>query len=325
MLKKVFLFLAILLVAIPVFAVEVQIDWSWDLEDKDVKYFRYQLDEENADDWTVVDSTVLSYTLIEEDDTVEHALYLQQSYDGIYWSPSTVSYSEAIQVEEAEDLGTIVIEPVPAVEDVVVVTKLPEEATEAEVVEETTEVAEVVEETAVVEEAAPIVATEKNKESNFDFTVSLAAGARGILLDTTGFKFQRFELEGSVDLGFENIIGPWGFRVNTIMAVAAPYKPDFKNPDTYTYAIAVLPAYFTFDLGPNHTIALGAGTQVAKTVGLKHLSNLKYTNNIVLQAEYRANLSKHISTGLILTLRETFATKNFGEVAIAKLALICNF
>ncbi|AEC02568.1 hypothetical protein [Parasphaerochaeta coccoides] len=82
--------IAILFPAI-IMARSVAITWDWFLNDPEVTYFRYQLDGENEEGWTVVNADVFAYTSDPVDGTVPHALYLQQSYDGVLWSASAVS------------------------------------------------------------------------------------------------------------------------------------------------------------------------------------------------------------------------------------------
>ena len=99
--KKTLLALVFLFVsAFALFALEGNVTWVWFENDPNVEYYRYQVDGEDDDKWTVVDWTVteVTYTL---DVTVLHTLYLQQSYDGINWSES--SYTESELYYEAEE------------------------------------------------------------------------------------------------------------------------------------------------------------------------------------------------------------------------------
>lgn len=67
--------------------------WTWYSQDEKVAWFRYQLNAQEQDGWTVVDSTVTSVA-IETDYVVDEAankvatLYVQGSYDGVNWSVS---------------------------------------------------------------------------------------------------------------------------------------------------------------------------------------------------------------------------------------------
>ena len=99
--KKALLVLVVFFVsAFSLFALEGSVTWIWFENDPNVEYYRYQIDGEDDDKWTVVDWTVteVTYTL---DVTVLHTLYLQQSYDGINWSSS--SYTESEIYYEAEE------------------------------------------------------------------------------------------------------------------------------------------------------------------------------------------------------------------------------
>ena len=90
------LLIAMFFVAIPL-AADVDVTWEWYNNDPAVKFFRYQLDGELDGGWTVVPSDVTSYTVNNLDGSQSYGLYLQQSYDGIWWSESTVAYSEIIE------------------------------------------------------------------------------------------------------------------------------------------------------------------------------------------------------------------------------------
>lgn len=78
------------------------VTWTWYENDPGVEYFRYQVDAEEPDNWTVVDWSVteVSVTL---DVSVVHTLYLQQSYDGILWSESSSTDSEVFVEEELQE------------------------------------------------------------------------------------------------------------------------------------------------------------------------------------------------------------------------------
>lgn len=66
----------------------VMVNWVWKLQDPKVTTFRYQVDGELDNKWTVVDSSVTSYSLKSYDSSKAHSLYLQQSYDGVNFSES---------------------------------------------------------------------------------------------------------------------------------------------------------------------------------------------------------------------------------------------
>ena len=73
--KKALLVLVVFFVsAFSLFALEGSVTWIWFENDPNVEYYRYQIDGEDDDKWTVVDWTVteVTYTL---DVTVLHTLY----------------------------------------------------------------------------------------------------------------------------------------------------------------------------------------------------------------------------------------------------------
>ena len=83
--RKSFLLTAlILLLALLPLGASDTIEWLWHSQDERVSYYRYQLNGEEEDKWTVVDSSVTSISLPLEDST----LYVQASYDGVNWSES---------------------------------------------------------------------------------------------------------------------------------------------------------------------------------------------------------------------------------------------
>ena len=99
--KKALLAAVVLLISsFALFALEGNVTWVWFENDSNVEYYRYQIDGEDDDKWTVVDWTVTEVT-VTLDVSVLHTLYLQQSYDGINWSPS--SYTESEIILENED------------------------------------------------------------------------------------------------------------------------------------------------------------------------------------------------------------------------------
>ena len=95
------------------FAVPVAITWEWTLDDPNVTTFRYQIDGEDPDGWTVVDATQTTYTAQNLDGDKAYTLYLQQSYDGTNFSASATSTSEPLVVEKAAPVDEEASEPVP--------------------------------------------------------------------------------------------------------------------------------------------------------------------------------------------------------------------
>ncbi len=78
--------LILLFTSFPLFSSAVS--WTWTTPDSAIRYYRYQLNGEKDDRWTVIDST--------EGKAVIHSsgrnvLHIQSSYDGNIWSESTVT------------------------------------------------------------------------------------------------------------------------------------------------------------------------------------------------------------------------------------------
>ena len=94
--KLIVMIAMIMMLVTPVFAAQVAVTWEWLLSDPDVKYFRYQLGGEDPTGWTVVTSDVTYYEKTDLDGSQAYTLYLQQSYDGLYWSGSASATSEPI-------------------------------------------------------------------------------------------------------------------------------------------------------------------------------------------------------------------------------------
>jgi hypothetical protein len=157
--KRKFITVLAVLILLPafLFAVPVVVTWEWLLEDPLVTTFRYQVDGEEEDNWTVVDSSVTSYTERGLDGTVDHTLYLQQSYDGVHFSESAISVAEAMFPPE-EEVPVVASEPVPAVEEMVAEEPVPvaEEVVAEEPTEEVVPVAEEVVAEEPAEEVVPV-------------------------------------------------------------------------------------------------------------------------------------------------------------------------
>ncbi len=151
--KFITVFAALILLPAFLFAVPVVVTWEWLLEDPLVTTFRYQVDGEEEDNWTIVDSSVTSYTERGLDGTVNHSLYLQQSYDGVHFSGSAISVAEAMFPPE-EEVPVVASEPVPAAEEMVA--EEPAPAQEEIVAEEPAPAAEEVVTEAPAEEVVPV-------------------------------------------------------------------------------------------------------------------------------------------------------------------------
>lgn len=94
--KIVFITLLFMLILLPLSAARtMSVTWNWVLNDPDVKEYRYQIDKEDADGWTVVGGKTSSCTLDGLDAYTSYTLYLQASYDGKTWSVSASNKVEA--------------------------------------------------------------------------------------------------------------------------------------------------------------------------------------------------------------------------------------
>ena len=112
--RLILLIAALFLIVTPLFAAKVAVTWEWLLSDPDVQYFRYQVGGEDPTKWVVVTSDVTSYEEQGLDGSGSYTLYLQQSYDGIYWSVSASATSMPIVPETPviEEPSTVLDMPV---------------------------------------------------------------------------------------------------------------------------------------------------------------------------------------------------------------------
>jgi len=330
-------FAALLMVAGPLAAAEVDITWEWLNIDPEVTCFRYQIDGEAEDAWTVVPSDVTSFTAEKMDGSKSYALYLQQSYDGIWWSESAVAYSEPVAEEEfveeeafvddtADNAAVVAAESAVAVEEAAPAAEeapaeVVEEAPKAEdaapaAVEETKveEPAPVAEETKAPEEAAAAPAPEeKASESRFRFLIGLEGGAMAKVAN------DRYAVNGGLSLNFENIMSmPVDFIVNLggfggpTMGFEEFLKEnigDFYKPETWDkafYAEALLGTHF--DLGKKAVIGVAVGPRfVLGANGKMVIKGIEddvirdgYSTDlgITLQASARYMLSRRVGLGL---------------------------
>lgn len=205
---------------LPLFAVSVTVEWNWVQNDSDVRYFRYQVDGEAEDGWTVVDSSVTNYTAKGLDGSQSYTLYLQQSYDGVYWSQSASSASQPVVPQTAEVEEPVVTEEPAAVEAAVEEEPAAVEEEPAAVVEEAvTEEEPAVQEPSVaeVEEIAPVTVTPSQpvkEPGSFKFVLSFAGG---VGLNNIGEELD-YDYQAVIGLGFEdmvanNIMG-WDLKLN---------------------------------------------------------------------------------------------------------------
>lgn len=203
--KRLFTLLA-LLVLLPVmaFATEVVITWEWMLDDPQVTGFRYQLNGEDPDSWEIVDGMTSSAVIENLDGTIEHTLYLQQTYDGINWSPSAISTAPAL-VEEEPMVEAEAVEEVEA------------EVVEPEIIAEETQDAEVVEEAEEeVQEEVIVAKADKNKKP-YNTSVSLSgSGIYTFNPVVAGANYDELNAAVGVGVGLNNLLtlGSIGLGLN---------------------------------------------------------------------------------------------------------------
>ncbi len=251
--KTIAIILALMLFALPLFAVNVSVTWDWVNNDTEVKYFRYQVDGEAADGWTVVSSDVTSYEAKGLDGDSSYTLYLQQSYDGIYWSASSAATSapmnppveESVAVAEVGEKTPAAVESVEAVvSEAPVAEQAPVEAAPAEAITE-----------AAAVEAVPAEAPAAEKEpSAFQFTLGLGGGVGSTVPE------KNLRLDANLSLDFENIVksGAFGFDIRTDFGVLLDPRVGmsklfkdfaFIKPSSYDKAM-----YADLMLGVNATV-----------------------------------------------------------------------
>ena len=208
--KLAIILLAVFLVGlVPLTAAEMTVSWEWLLDDPDVTAYRYQLDGEDPDNWTVVSADTNIYEVAGLDPYQDYTLYVQRSYDGINWSESGVSTAkallEAAPVVEPEPEPVVVVEPEPepVVEEVMVVEPEPEPVVE-EVVEE--EPIEVVAPIAIAPLApiAPTAIAEKPNELAMSLLIRPGVMFRGYIQDG------KFQLANSAEGQSKYIFGEFG-------------------------------------------------------------------------------------------------------------------
>ncbi len=95
--KRILILAFLLFLSVSLFATQtMSVTWEWGDRDPEVQYYRYQVDGEDEDGWTVVSYRVMDYKATGLDPYEDHTLYLQSSYDGLTWSDSAVSVAPAM-------------------------------------------------------------------------------------------------------------------------------------------------------------------------------------------------------------------------------------
>lgn len=258
--KKFCVFLVLFLICSPVFAVSGIVTWNWYENDPLVRYFRYQVDGENDDNWTLVDNSVYEVA-VELDVSVPHTLYLQQSYDGIIWSVSSSVDSQAHVAAEEEPAAET--EPVSEEPEETV-----EKAPAAEPVEEKAPVAEI-----------PAYIPKKYLDFGIGYMNSIPNGARPKSLGGFISYSTNYYKTGAFDIGFKT-----NFSLYTTKAVF--FESDktqfFSSLDALAIAAATVAKselYFGIGLGTELTISSAPSNMAGVTaeIGVRYHRNEKFT------------------------------------------------
>lgn len=213
--KLVMILIVLAALLVPVMATQtMSVSWKWSHEDLDVAYYRYQLNGESEEGWTVVSNSVLSYEASDLDPYSSYSLYLQCSYDGENWSESAVAVAEPLLVAEPEPVEEetpAIVEPLPV-----------EEEPQAEDIA-----------VAPVEESAVTAPVKEKPEYGYKTNLLITAGAG------TNVTFDKFALDGAfprfgVALEFQNIVhaGPWGIGLRVdVNSILSPEMQDWNKFD----------------------------------------------------------------------------------------------
>ncbi|MBO4409190.1 MAG: hypothetical protein J5775_00395 [Spirochaetales bacterium] len=251
-----------------VFAYEGTVTWTWYENDPKVEYYRYQVDAQNDDGWTVVDKYAYEVSIV-LDVSVLHTLYLQQSYDGIIWSESSAADSEVfLEPEPVEE------EPVP--EEVVEPVEEPEEVVPEEPVEE------------VPEEPVEIYIP-KN-------TVDVGFGYMNYIPDSAGAKNVGIVVSYSRPLFSWNVFD-LGVKVNLALYANKNLILDIKNTVLTPYVDLMAQASFKvassdiyLALGADASKILTEGTRynlgLAAEIGVRYHRSEKFTVGFAVADHY---------------------------------------
>jgi hypothetical protein len=278
--KKRILTIFALLIMIPtmIFATEVAITWEWMVDDPQVTGFRYQLNDENPDAWTVVDANTTMAVIQNLDGSEEYSLYLQQTFDGVNWSESSVSV--AMPLFEAESEVVAPMEDMSVPEDAMATTdevvapmeymSAPEDAMATTDTMATTD--EVVD--PMVEEVAPMEMSSENSKHSRRYYTSMGLNIGGIYnlneipMNAGSSTYSKLQPAINLALGFNNIIAPnkvLGFGLNldvdllgyvdSTVGFRSAAETFFTENTDFSFRVALTPEmeintkHFVLDLG----------------------------------------------------------------------------
>lgn len=313
--KRASILIALLLVVVAgAFALDATVTWSWSQNDPDVKYFRYQLDGEEEDKWTVVDADVLSASY-DIDVSVEHILYLQQSYDGANWSASSHTVSAAVEDEtlqaaaaEAPETAETTAVPVEGSEPAAEPAAEPASETGVEVVETASETKdeevqpEAPAEEPVVQEApvAEVSAKEAPKAAPAVYPAKSRIDLGAVYRNTIPFDANAHLVGAS--LGYTFLFGRtgsfgFGAKIQAAVYTGLDTFKDLKNISVEAFN-GTLDVMLVADYAASWVdLYLGVGGEVAAP-----LSSLKsYTAGVAAQLGVRFRLGNVFGLGLEVT------------------------
>ena len=270
MMKRLLSLLLILVFAMSAaFALDGIVTWVWYVNDWNVQYYRYQLDGEDDDKWTVVGWDVNEVTL-ELDVSVVHTLYLQQSYDGVTWSVSSSADSEIYEAGTTEE-----VKPEEEMSEVIEVT--PDEIHEKEVVEE-----EVVEE----------VIDEGPKYESFTY-LDLGVGYMNAIPNSAGPKTVGSFASYSKTF-FKAGVFDIGVKANLSLYTSKNLFLDIKNTQMFTYLNAL--ALATVVVG--NCDLYGA---IGPDMGLRFSNDAQFNLGLAVELGVRYHRYKNFSLGFSLS------------------------
>lgn len=276
-LKKFAAVLLMVMIPVALFAIPVTISWEWEKTDAGVNYFRYQLGGEEDGKWNVVQDSVTAYTITGVESDQAYTLFLQQSYDGIYWSTSAQSTAYP-----AVFIGSVMTVPVASQTTPVVPTVTTEEP--APTVVETTPVTPI--EVPVTEPVDTVPAEEKPSANKPGFEFQLTAGGAYLVawgpdapaynVGATGNNFDADSTPLSVGYSgafmYNNLFAfgknfgiglklDIGYQLYTRLTFAKVLFDQFDNSDMFEIIQATLTPKFDISFNNGTVLSLEGGAQ----------------------------------------------------------------
>ena len=297
--KKILSIFLLLLISVSLFAVELNMDWTWETNDEEVNFFRYQINGEEESLWTVVDSSVTSYSLSGLDGTKTNTFHLQQSYDGANWSESVIYESDKVVPSAVENFDSIDIrESQFKYTDKQTFNLDDNLKTDGLVID-------VVVDTEVVEVQDVVVSVIDNditEEPGFNLALSFFDGFEAKVVDFKNpktFVLEEPTLNFKIGIGVENLFSYYGFKINVNADIL--YSNDinhYKVLTNYNLNIDVLLAMLTFNSG-NSVFNFGLGVPVLDISRVE--SKVSRPLGVLFELGYRYNFTKAFGLGFDFT------------------------